>query len=137
MKIVRRVLILATLGAISIALAEEPPKRAIACKTPAIAGSCYWIRGRLREGNGNPSYRLWKIGTHHILGIYSGPSVDRWSLDSEAPEFPPNVQRVYNVKQYVSVYGDFEVCPLEEEKPGEMQAACIENAKNVVVKNDY
>jgi len=32
------------------------------------------------------------------------------------------------------VYADFEVCPLEPEKPGAMQAACIESAKNIVVE---
>lgn len=32
------------------------------------------------------------------------------------------------------VYGEFEVCPLEAEREGAMQAACIESAKNLIVK---
>ena len=84
-------------------------------------------------GNGTPAYRLWKIGTHRILGIYSGPSVDRWGLDNENPEFPLNVER--NLDSYNNViFADFEVCPLEPERSGVMQAACIETAKNLFVE---
>jgi hypothetical protein len=83
-------------------------------------------------GNGTPSYRLWKIGTHRILGIYSGPSVDRYGLDNESPEFPPNIEK--NLDSYNNViYADFEVCPLEPEKTETMQAVCIESAKNLFV----
>ena len=65
-------------------------------------------------------------------------SVDRWGLDSEGPELPPNVERkLWATKDphFANlVFGDFEVCPLEPEKPGAMQAACIESAKNLVVE---
>lgn len=86
--------------------------------------------------NGTPAYRLWKMGTNRLLGIYSGPSVNRWGLDNEAPEFPANVQRALDDGMWNRIYADFEVCPLEEEKPGHMQAACIESAKNLVIKKD-
>jgi hypothetical protein len=93
-------------------------------------------------GNGNPSYRLWKIGSHRLLGILSGPSkyVQDYplfgrDLDNEAPEFPLNIER--NLDAYNNViFADFEVCPLEPEKPGAMQAACIESAKNIFVEID-
>jgi hypothetical protein len=90
-------------------------------------------------GNGTPSYRLWKIGTNRVLGIYSGTSVDRYgSLDSEGPQLPANVERSMrsnsDPKWPNGVYADFEVCPLEHETPGVMQAACIESAKNIVVE---
>ena len=32
---------------------------------------------------------------------------------------------------------DFEVCASEYQKPEEMQAACIESAKNITIKNDH
>ncbi len=124
--------------------AKETPKRTIPCKTPANANSCYWTRGRLREGNGNPSYRLWEIGTHRLMGIYSGPAVyngplaDKYPLDNEGPEFPLNVERdLIGSKNQVwanTIYADFEICPLEPEKPEAMQAACIESAKNLYVE---
>jgi hypothetical protein len=68
------------------------------------------------------------------LGIYSGPSVDREnSLDNEYPELPSNLCKKYHPFKDIA-FADFEVCPLEPEVPGAMQAACIESAKNIVVK---
>lgn len=110
-------------------------KREIPCKTTANAQSCYWTHGRLGCGNGTPSCRLWKVGTHRILGIYSGPSeVGKDDLDNEHPEFPKNVERALDLgtPNQRRVFADFEVCPLEPETPGAMQAACLESAKNVV-----
>ena len=118
-----------------LATAGEVNKRSIPCKTTQNAKSCYWTRGRLGMYNGMPAYRLWKVGTNRLLGIYSGPSVDRGGLDNEAPEFPANVQRALDVGKWNRIYADFEVCPLEKEKPEAMQAACIEYAKNLVVKD--
>lgn len=114
---------------------QHPRKRAIPCKTPAIANSCYWTHGRLSFYNGTPAFRLWPTGTHHLLGIYSGPSVGihhNDNEDNEHPEFPSNVRREYDPLKN-RIFADFEVCPLEPEHPGAMQAACIESAKNIVV----
>ncbi len=112
---------------------QRTSRRKIDCKTPDNAAMCYWTRGRFSLYNGDPSYRLWKVGTHRILGIYSGPGFEkRFPLDSENPELPPNVERAFKTP-YSQVFGDFEVCPLEPEVAGTMQAACIESAKNIVV----
>jgi hypothetical protein len=119
-------------------------KRTIPCKTPEIARLCYWTHGRLVVTNGNPSYRLWKIGTHRILGIYSGPATfngpltSKYPLDNEGPQLPANVEASLwkSVKGSWpnEIFADFEVCPLENEKPEGMQSACIESAKNIVIK---
>ncbi len=114
-------------------IATSRSERKIPCKIPANAASCYWTHGRLTYGNGTPAVRLWKIGTHRLLGIYSGPSVDRWSLDNENPEFPENLRKKLDWPGTV-IYADFEVCPLEKERRGWMQAACIESAKNILAK---
>jgi hypothetical protein len=84
--------------------------------------------------NGTPAYRLWKVGTHRLLGIYSGPSVDRLSLDNENPELPASIYRVYDPAVGGLLFGDFEVCPLEPEVAGAMQAACIESARNLLLR---
>jgi hypothetical protein len=55
------------------------------------------------------------------------------SLDNEGPEFPANVEDKFEPTKNL-IYADFEVCPLEPEKPHAMQAACIESAKNIVVE---
>ena len=121
-------------------------QRTIQCKTQTVAVSCYWTRGRLAVANGNPSYRLWRIGTDRLFGIYSGPNVfdhqseSKYALDNEAPELPSNVEdalwRSVKGAWLNVVYADFEVCPLNQ-KPEAMQAVCIESAKNITIKNDH
>ena len=60
-------------------------------------------------------------------------------MDNEGPDFPPNITRAFSeskmdVPYDLQIYADFEVCPLEPEETGAMQAACIESARNIVVK---
>jgi hypothetical protein len=45
------------------AFPQKTEKRTIPCKSPENAASCYWTRGRLSVYNGNPTWRIWKIGT--------------------------------------------------------------------------
>src|SRR3990172_3750180 len=61
------------------AASQSAAPRKIPCKTPEIAPMCYWARGRLAVYNGNPGWRIWKIGTKRILGVYSGPDSERKS----------------------------------------------------------
>jgi hypothetical protein len=135
------VLLVVLVAGAAIATAKPPQEvgqnsggRTIPCKTPANASMCYWTRGRLQFYNGTPSYRLWKIGTKQLLGIYSGPGADLHSVDNENPEFPANVQRIWQRRISQRVFADFEVCPLEPERSGWMQAACVESAKNLFVQ---
>lgn len=116
------------------AVPQAAPKRKIPCKTPENAASCYWTHGRLNFANGAPSYRIWKIGTKRILGVYSGPLTypPRTDKDSQLAEFPPEIDKVFRPPEN-AVYADFEICPLEPERKGEMQAVCIESAKDIVV----
>jgi len=92
--------------------------------------------------------RMWKVGTKRILGILSSPDSQRHDLeDSLHPELPSNLERAYQAeyKRRVAMkdsdagdseptFGDFEVCPLEPERPGWMQPVCIESAKNIFFK---
>jgi hypothetical protein len=113
---------------------QATPKRKIPCKTLENAKACYWTHGRLGAGNGTPAFRLWKVGTDRLLGVYSGPSIDwRYSLDNENPERPANLLLKFKPLEN-RAYGDFEVGPLEPEKSGHMQAACVESAKNIVTE---
>lgn len=130
------ILALALCAVAAQALPQQTSKRKIPCKTPEIAASCYWSRGRLSIYNGNPSLRVWKIGTKHLLGIYSGPSTfpPRTSEDSESPELPPNLENLDGALDGGEIFADFEVCPLRPEHPHEMQPACIESAKNIFVR---
>ncbi len=123
-------------------------KRKIPCKTPENASLCYWTHGRLSAYNGNPTYRIWKIGTRRILGVFNGPShfpppIASYDDDVFNPEFPTALLRAYKLSYNrwkwgwpPDVFADFEVCPLEPERYDEMQAVCIESAKNIFVQPD-
>ena len=114
--------------------AATQPQRKIPCKTPENASMCYWTRGRLAFYNGNPPYRVWKIGTRRVLGIFSGPAM--WpphdQRDQLKPALPVNVEAMFD-PPHNRIFADFEVCALEAERPGWMQAACIESAKDIYV----
>src|SRR5229473_8064454 len=73
----------------------------IPCKTPENASLCYWTHGRLSVYNGNPSFRIWKIGTHRLLGVFNGPS-----------HFPPRIPSfdddVFNPELPAELYGAYE-----------------------------
>jgi len=116
--------------------AAPQPQRKIPCKTPENASMCYWTRGRLAFYNGNPPYRLWKIGTKRVLSIFSGPAV--WppqdQKDQLDPELPDSVRRLFNPPRN-RIFAEFEVCPLQAERPGWMQAVCIESARNTFVES--
>jgi hypothetical protein len=117
---------------------QDAKTRKIACRTAENAKTCYWTHGRLSLYNGgSPNFRLWKIGTHRLLGIYSGPGVGSFNDGlpeeaEEAVEMPGNLMDLDFTSVYV--FGDFEVCPLAPEKNQHMQPACIESAKNIVTK---
>ncbi len=127
-------------------------RRKIPCKTREKASLCYWTHGRLRVYNGDPSDRIWQIGTRRILGVFSGPShfPPRTIADDENPELPAKLERAYDADyrrwkqsngnkdyEFPIIFADFEVCRLEPEKKGEMQAVCIESAKNIFIEKDY
>ncbi len=127
-------------------------KRKIPCKTPENASLCYWTHGRLSRYDVTLDWLIWKIGTHRLVKIYNGPShfPPRIDADIYDPEFPANLKRVYDA-DYLrwkrsqedlpyfapNTFADFEICPLEPEKKGWMQAVCIESAKNIFVQDPY
>jgi len=47
---------------------DEPNKKS--CKDhPMLSGPCFKVRGRMSFFNGNPSARIWPVGTKRMLGI--------------------------------------------------------------------
>jgi hypothetical protein len=70
-----------------------------------------------------------------MLGVYSGPSAfpPRTNADSENPDLPATLSGLSDPLDAGEIFADFEVCPLEPERKGEMQAVCIELAKNIFV----
>ncbi len=107
------------LASLSPAESEQP------CKgNPYQVAPCFTARGRLTIYVGSPSARIWRIGTKRILGVS-----ERYSHIRRMPK--PLEERL---NPGVAIYGDFEVCPFAQERPGQMQFVCIESASNVAVK---
>ena len=97
-----------------------------------IVGHCFNVHGRLSFYVGTPSFRIWVIGTHHLL------SVTDWWAKSRAEELPENVRKLLPPEDFIfntMIFGDYEVCPLEEEHPGWAQAVCIKKASDLIVKH--
>jgi hypothetical protein len=82
------------------------------------------IHGRLSIYNGNPTFRIWIIGTDRILGIHGG--------DLKPADMPEKLKKLFTDTGII-VYGDFTVEPLTEYRPGVMQFVRIKSAKNLVV----
>jgi hypothetical protein len=108
---------------VAVLLAAEiagPP----ACKSnAAVVGKCFTVHGRLRAYNGNPTYRIWPIGSNRIIGVTG-------AKPGEAPIMPEDLACGFSC----DVIADFELCPFSESKPGTMQRACIEGASGKTVQ---
>jgi len=128
-------------------------RRKIPCKTAENASLCYWTHGRLELylsfHEENAPWHLWKVGTQRLLKICNGPShfPPRNGDDCITPEFPANLDRIYKDPRNwapsfiddtrlspLDVFADLEICPLEAEKKGKMQAVCIESARKILVE---
>jgi len=125
-------------------------KRKIPCKTPENATVCYWTHGRLSFWGTYAPWRIWKVGTQRLFRICNGPShfPPHNNDDCSNPEFPTSVNSIYDdprrwklepkmpfprEMEYFppDVFADFEICPLEPEKKGKLQAVCIESATKI------
>ena len=89
----------------------------------SVPGGCLQIRGRASLWNGNPTLRIWRVGTRRILGVRDGTPVPE-RLQKELDGFT------------AEVFGDFVVCPLTRSQPGRMQMVCVRSAENLVVRRD-
>ncbi len=123
--------------------------RKIPCKTAENASLCYWTHGRLSYYSVNFTWLLWKIRDNRLLKICDEPTYQSMQStgDCADPEFPANLEEIYDADRrrwkrggghgdYLppDVFGDFEICPLEPERKGERQYACIESAKMTFVQ---
>lgn len=83
-----------------------------------VVGAAFKVHGRFSSWNGNPTQRIWIIGTKRMLGIREGT------------ELPENLSKLLGDYD-TEVYGDFAVCPLTRSKPGVMQIVCVQSANNL------
>ncbi len=98
---------------------------AAASQNQASHYPCFKHHGRLVSySSGSPSLRIWLIGTKRVVGLedFTIPSVIEPYLDATSPD-------------YSFIYGDFELCPVEPDKPGHMRRVRMVGAQNLVVAN--
>jgi len=81
------------------------------------------VHGRLTYCNGNPSSRIWIVGTKRLLGV--GESSD------EVAYMPKEMRDLMSWER--EVFADFIVEPLTPYKPGVMQMVRVVSASKIVV----
>ncbi len=85
-----------------------------------IVGNCFKVHGRISIYNGNPSIRIWIVGTNRLLGMRNA-------------EISSEILNAY-LKINTHIYGDFIVCPLTQFEKGTMQNICLKSGKNLVIE---
>jgi hypothetical protein len=105
---------------------EEPNKKS--CKEhPLLSGPCFKVRGRMSFYNGNPTVRIWPLGTKRMLGVSQG----RFYLQ-DYDNVPDELVR--RLSWETAMFADFTVCPFTDNRPGEMRLICVESAENISIK---
>ena len=77
--------------------------------------------------NGNPSVRIWRVGTTRILGV----SEQRFYAEGYC-NLPASVRD--RLSWDSDLFADFVVCPFTREEPGVMQLVCVESARHIIVR---
>jgi hypothetical protein len=86
---------------------------------------CFKHHGRLSSQNGI-ALKIWLIGTTRVV-----------ALDNDIDVLPPLVYKYINQNSpdLSYIYGDFDICPLESDKPGHMRWVCVVGAEKLVVQD--
>lgn len=123
-------LVLLLISSVNVFAQSPPaePKEKSCREHPLLTGRCFTVRGRLSIYNGAPARRIWKVGTKRVLGI----SEQRFSVAGYR-NIPEDIES--KIGQDVELFGNFVVCPFTRSRPGEMQLVCIDDGKDLVVKN--
>lgn len=100
------------------------PSRLKSCSTLAV-GPPFKVHGRLYSGShGGSTYDIWLVGTKRILSVSS--SVD--------PPLPAHLQQAFESWDD-SLYGDFTVVPLAQDRPGVRREVCVVDGDHLVVED--
>ena len=92
------------------------------CRMPPTE-PCFTHRGRLSGQNGI-AYKIWLVGTKRVVRI-------------DYTEIPDMLEKYLSMTSpdHMDVYGDFDICPLERDRPGQMRAACVAGAIKLAVQD--
>jgi hypothetical protein len=95
------------------------------------AWPCFWVHGRLTDGNGTPSVRIWPSGTHRMLGVIDPDGPQPGEAESALPRA---VQRLLTVENGYTVWGDFHVCPVEPAHSGWMRTVVVNGSRRLFAR---
>jgi len=82
------------------------------------ARQCFSVHGRLGHYFGNHEWRIWPVGTHRLLAVEPDPDDIRYSVVEPLPSLVKD-------ESIFSIFGDFQVCPLDPDEPGRMRRVCV------------
>lgn len=108
-------------------LAHEAPKSCAA--HPDVNGPCFKVRGRLMGYNGSPGLRIWPIGTDRLLGVS-----DYGFVRDGYSNLPKHLAGRVDMVTHTVMFADFTVCPFTDDKPGVMRFVCVQDAKNISMR---
>ena len=104
----------------SPAVAEQPSWK---CPAQAIE-PCVKRHGRLSSQNGI-ALRIWLIGTTRMV-----------ALANDVEDLPRLLQKYLDMTSpdHSYVFGDFDICPVEADRPGYSRRVCVAGAEKLVVQ---
>ena len=104
----------------------------LACAMPLTstrAERCFTVYGRMSLSNGTPGVRIWKIGTTRVFGVLQ--------QDATFDDLPRNIRTVWAAhgdEWNTYLFGNFQVCPTDRDKPGYMRMVNVVKGTALWVK---
>jgi hypothetical protein len=94
------------------------------CAAKPVA-PCVKQHGRLSSQNG-VALKIWLIGTTRMV-----------DLENAVDDLPPSIGRYLSMTSpdHSYIYGDFDICPLEADRPGHLRRVCVVGAEKLVVQH--
>jgi hypothetical protein len=129
----RIALFLMLLLSITAGVAFQATAQTASCEaSPDLVGQCFIVRGRLMLTNGNPTVRIWRVGTKRIFGVLDANG----NVFNDLTGLPLEIQKLFPLDNpdRTEIFGDYTVCPFDTERSGWMQDVCIARAENLVVR---
>jgi hypothetical protein len=116
-------LVLAVVAAVPAAVAME-------CRDdPAVVAACFTARGRLAIAPSG-EIQIWPSGTKRLLQLTYPANLPQ-SLTAW-PYISPRLEKLLRAGE-AEVWGDFEVCPLTHDIPGQRRLICIQSGSGLRV----
>jgi hypothetical protein len=116
------------LAALVLAVFTAGPVAATECHDdPAVVAACFTVRGRLSIAPGG-EIQIWPAGTNRLLQL-TYPADLPQSLTSW-PYISPRLEKLLRAGE-ADVWGDFDVCPLTHDVPGQRRLICIQSGSRL------